>query len=303
MIWPTRDAQRQQISTALTAHAANCRPLPGVADPRARDTLALQIVASLRREDYYGHVQARAVSPRRADPHDPLFNPEKAVALHLAQGNSDEAAWLIFLMTHFAKPTDTGWLRLRDVYGKLGIGIWDWASVSGNPASFDTWLAANWTAIRGKFGNHRKYESLRPGSRRSTGSVVNEYVQMIGGQGHQAFFRNLLAAGQNDRFDAVYRAVSVQSFGRLAKFDYLMLLSRFGIVAMQPLSAYLEGATGPSRGARLLFTGSTASATSVRSVQQMLDELDADLNVGMAVLEDALCNWQKQPLKFVHFKG
>jgi len=35
----------------------------------------------------------------------------------------------------------------------------------------------------------------------------------------------------------------------------------------------------------------------------MLDELDEDLVIGMEVLEDALCNWQKSPLKFEHFKG
>jgi hypothetical protein len=303
VIWPTRDAQRQKVSADLVAHAANTRPLPGILDPRARDTLALQIVASVRREDYYRLIQARPISPRRADPHDALFNPERAVALHVANGNLDEAAWLVFLMTHFAKPADTGWLRLRDVYGLLGNGVWDWPSVTGNPASFDAWLTANWTAIRGKFGNHRKYESLRPGSNRPTGFVVSEYVRMIGAQGHQAFFQNVLANGPNDRFGAMYGAVNLPSFGRLAKFDYLMLLSRYGIVPMQPLSAYLEGATGPSRGANLLFTGLAGSNTSSTQLQQMLDDLDNNLHVGMAVLEDALCNWQKQPLHFVHFRG
>lgn len=303
MIWPKRVAQLQHIGATLTAHSANRRSLPGIADVRARDTLALQLVASLRREDYYRLIQEREVSPRRADPHDPYFNPEKAVVFHLSSGNFDEAIWLVFLMTHFAKPADTGWLRLRDVYGKLGAGIWNWPSVSRNPADFDNWLAASWTDIRGKFGNHRKYESLRPLSSRYTGLVVSEYVRMVGGQGHQAFLQNLLAAAPNDRFDALFHALNVRSFGRLAKFDYLMLLARYGVVSMQPLSAYLEGATGPSRGAKLLFTGSPLSATTCSQLQQMLDDLDADLNVGMAVLEDALCNWQKQPLQFVHFTG
>jgi len=35
----------------------------------------------------------------------------------------------------------------------------------------------------------------------------------------------------------------------------------------------------------------------------MLDELDVDLRVTMKVIEDALCNWQKSPTRFVHFKG
>lgn len=303
MTWPTRNAQRQQFRARLLAHSAQTRPLPGVQDPGALDTLVLQLIASVRREDYYRLVQLRPISPRRADPHDALFNPERAVGLHVANGNFDEAAWLVFLMTHFAKPADSGWLRLQDVYGMLGNGLWDWPSVSGNPAAFDAWLAANWTSIRGKFGNHRKYESLRPGSARYTGNVVREYVRLIGAHGHQAFLQGVLAHGPNDQFDAMYNSLNIPSFGRLAKFDYLMLLARYGILAMQPLSAYLQGATGPSRGARLLFNGVANTNTAPAQLQQMLDDLDGDVQVGMAVLEDALCNWQKSPLKFIHFTG
>jgi hypothetical protein len=303
MTWPTRNAQRQQFRARLLAHSVQTLPLPGVQDPRALDALVLQLIASVRREDYYRLVQLRPISPRRADPHDALFNPERAVALHVANGNFDEAAWLVFLMTHFAKPADSGWLRLQDVYGMLGNGLWDWPSVSGNPAAFDAWLAANWTSIRGKFGNHRKYESLRPGSARYTGNVVREYVRLIGAHGHQAFLQGVLAHGPNDQFDAMYNSLNIPSFGRLAKFDYLMLLARYGILAMQPLSAYLQGATGPSRGARLLFNGVANANTAPAQLQQMLDDLDGDVQVGMAVLEDALCNWQKSPLKFIHFTG
>ena len=93
------------------------------------------------------------------------------------------------------------------------------------------------------------------------------------------------------------------SFGRLAKFDYLMMLSRYGIAGIVPISAFLDGATGPRSGACLLFEGTAGCGASATSLQRMLDDLDADLGVGMAVLEDSLCNWQKQPLRFVHFKG
>ena len=89
-------------------------------------------------------LRTRPIHPRRADPNDPGFDAERAVAYHVQNGDVDEAAWLVFLMTHFARPVDTGWLRLRDVYGRLGQGRWDWATVSGNPAAFNAWLAANW---------------------------------------------------------------------------------------------------------------------------------------------------------------
>jgi hypothetical protein len=39
-------------------------------------------------------------------------------------------------------------------------------TVSANPAAFTSWLATNWRKVGGKFGNHRKYESLRNDSDR-----------------------------------------------------------------------------------------------------------------------------------------
>ena len=52
-------------------------------------------------------------------------------------------------------------------------------------------------------------------------------------------------------------------------------------------------------GARLLFGGNN----SLVSLNNWLVELGAELNVGMQVLEDALCNWQKSPDKFRRFRG
>lgn len=303
MRWPKRESLRCQIAKTLADHSSRVRALPGISDPRAVDTLATQILASLRREDYYRIVQAKPVSSKRADPNDKAFDAERAVAYHVRQGNVDEAAWLLFLMTYFARPGDTRWLRLRDVYGELGCGVWDWRRVSANPGAFAQWLSSNWQRIRGKFGNHRKYETLRPDSARNMAIVVSDYVQWIGNRGHTAFLADKIARGSNDLFDLLYREMAVTSFGRLAKFDYLMLLARYGIANVEPSSAYLESATGPRAGALLLFTGSRKKRVPAATLQRMVDDLDAGLQVGMAVLEDALCNWQKEPLTFVHFRG
>jgi hypothetical protein len=89
----------------------------------------------------------------------------------------------------------------------------------------------------------------------------------------------------------------------LAKFDYLSLIGRYGLAPIAAGSAYLDGATGPGRGARLLVDGNPTSRTSNSALQTALDALDQRLNVGMGVMEDALCNWQKSPGRFVHYRG
>jgi hypothetical protein len=38
-------------------------------------------------------------------------------------------------------------------------------------------------------------------------------------------------------------------------------------------------------------------------LEDWLLELDATLGVGMQVMEDSLCNWQKSPIRFKHFRG
>ncbi|WEA26922.1 hypothetical protein [Rhizobium binxianense] len=306
MKWPSRDRERQRLVAAMKEHAARIRPLPGVADENAIETLAMQFVASLRREDYYAAVQQKKLSADRADPNSAHFEAERAVAYHLQNGDVEEAGWLVFLMTHFARPADTGWLRLKDVYGKLGQGVWTWKKVSANLTAFSDWVYANSDAIRGKFGNHRKYESLEEGTKRELSKVVQSYIDLVGNS-HRTFFSQAVRDAGNDPsviFDHLYgRMSAVVSFGRLAKFDYLALIGRYNIAPISAGSAYLSGATGPASGARLLFLGDPDGVASAKQLQLLLDELDHSLSVGMVVMEDALCNWQKSPTEFIHFRG
>lgn len=304
-MWPSRDAERQRIVVELNA-AKVPLGLNGLRDAATVEALALQFVASLRREDYYRHVQAKPISPERADPNNASFDAERAVAFHMQQGNIDEAGWLIFLMTFFARRPDTQWRRLQDVYGRLGVGIWSWTTVTADPSAFYKWLTANWRDIRGAFGNHRKYESLQPTANRSLIRAVAEYLEWIGPGGHDRFFANAVhATGNNPHaiFDYLYRELKIISFGRLAKFDYLSLIGRYGLAPIAAGSAYLKGATGPGRGARLLFDDNPKSPTSYKILQKKLNDLDVRLGVGMEVLEDSLCNWQKSPRNFIHYKG
>lgn len=304
-MWPSRNADHQRLVRELNA-AIGPLGMSGLPNAATVDTLALQFIASLRREDYYRHVQAKPILAYRADPNHPSFDAERAVAYHVQQGNIDEAGWLIFLMTHFARRPDTGWLRLQDVYGRLGAGLWDWQTVTADPQAFYDWISANWSSVRGAFGNHRKYESMRPTANRSLMRAVADYLEWIGPAGHKVFFaRSVRVAGNSPHtiFDHLFRDLKIASFGRLAKFDYLTLIARYGIVPMAPGSAYLDGATGPSRGAKLLFDGNPTSTTSSRVLQDKLNTLGARLNIGMEVMEDALCNWQKSPQRFIHYKG
>ncbi|MGX7875923.1 alpha-glutamyl/putrescinyl thymine pyrophosphorylase clade 3 protein [Mesorhizobium sp. ORM6] len=80
------------------------------------------------------------------------------------------------------------------------------------------------------------------------------------------------------------------------------MIAKVGLAAIRPPTAYLAAATGPKRGARLLFGGAHDSNISPRELEGRLVELDGVLHLGQQVLEDALCNWQKSPTIFVPFR-
>ncbi len=307
MKWPLRQSQRRAIINALNSIAQGAPPLLGLGGAAERRALSMQIVASLRRDDYFRIIQERGpISSSRADPSDPAFEAELGVVYYLQTNQVDEAAWLIFLMVYLAKP-EAGWQRLQGIYGKLGAGLWNWAAVSENPAAFDQWLATNWTQIPGQFGNHRKYQSLDPAANYSMGPVVVHYVSWVQqGGGHEKHFAAIVRGAGNDPhtiFDAFFNVLPLRGFGRLGRFDWAAMLARYKLIPAEAGKAYFEGATGPAAGARLLFLGSRTAKASNKQLQGLMDELDSNLHVGMQVLEDAICNWQKSPQKFVHFKG
>jgi hypothetical protein len=306
-VWPTRQALADQLDANLQAFSTNQCSLPGIADPVARTTLVKQMIASLRRLDYSRIIINRDISPDRADPQSQLFDPERAAVLHFRAGRLDEAFWLVFLITHFGKSLKHGWRMLRDVYSGLDACAWTWARVSANPAAFRAWLLANQGQIGGGFGSHRKRESVRADLPGGTAAVVESYVAWVGSaHSHAALIARLTQAGGNSLesiFDHCYNSMAVTRFGRLGKFDYLCLLGRLGFANVLPGSAYLVGATGPLAGARLLFGGRTDARLRATTLEDRLHNLDAVLHVGMQVMEDSLCNWQKSPKHFVHFRG
>ena len=309
MTWPTHEARRLAIKNQLATHSQNVEALPGIGTVATLETLSLQIIASLRREEYFRIIQQRGpVLAYRANPNDARFEAELGAVYNLQAGDIDEASWLIFLMTAFGKPANTGWERLRDVYGMLGAGTLDWQSVSAQPNLAETWLAANWQSVGGGPGSHRKYESMRPNTQRPIGAALTQYVNWINdGGGHANKFASLVQAAGNSPeaiFDHFYNELPCRGFARLGKFDWVSMLARYGLVTATPGTAYLRGATGPLRGASLLFRDNVdAPNSAIDGLQDKLTRLDADLNVGMSVLEDSLCNWQKNPTNFVHFKG
>jgi hypothetical protein len=303
-----------RLAAGLDAYEAAKGPLPGLTGAR-RATLIGQLADSSRVSLYVEHLRTSSLSGQAADPSDVgWFNPIKAAIIRHREGETDEAFWLIFLLTHFGRHRRARWRYVREVYGACGAGEpWTWERVSADVTGFRDWLDAHQSDLAdpsrpGGFGNHRKYESLSGWTAAGTGSVVASYVAWVGDPPeHRTRFGAALAAASSDpgaAFDLLYRSMAaVHRFGRLARFDYLTMTGRIGLAGIQARQAYLAGSTGPLRGARLLFQPTGGANLPVSALEARAAVLCAHLDTGFGVLEDALCNWQKSPTEFRRYRG
>jgi hypothetical protein len=305
-----RDRRRaERLNAALDAYAATRRPLAGIVAPGTREVFVRQLIDSLHRVEYPRRLLQRPMSARRTDPSDAeFFDPIRGAVYHAAQGDHDEACWLVFLFVTYGKGKRTGWRLIRDVYGRLGQGgRWDWPTASADPAGMSQWIVAHAEALwpggtPRPFGAHRQHERVVP-----SGQTIETYLRWIGAAGHRAKFDAAATASggiHRRTFDILYHEMEVvHRYGRLAKFDYLAMLGKLNLAAVEPGSTYMTGATGPVSGARLLFAGDPNADLRAGWLDEQLADLDQSLQVGMQALEDALCNWQKSPRIFKPFRG
>lgn len=300
-----------ELSNRLADYEHACGVLPGLAPNGRRDTLIAQMISSLRRIDYIRNIHLRPISADRFNPQSRLFDPIKAAAYIGRRVNADEAVWMTFIGTHFGKHRTDEWRLAANVMSSFGQGpSWTAAQFGANKPSFQAMLVRNEALLQdprrsGRYSNHRQYQSKQPDHIFRTFDTFHAWLFSIGD------FQSLLQhvhrnCGQEPTagFDFMYRMLNaVSGFGRLGKFDFLTMLSKLGLAPIEAGSVYLVGATGPLAGARLLFHGDLAYPITPSRLEPKVDALDEFLLVGKQVIEDSLCNWQKNPDSYEYFRG
>jgi hypothetical protein len=303
----------QEISNKLIAFDSGVCRLPGISNPQAHNCLVVQMVDSIRRVKYVEVIRDKSLSDIYTNPHDVYYDPIKAASWLRQQGNLNEAFWQVFLATHFGKNKKSGWTLAKEIYKGEGPNLlWTWNNVSSNFLNFRQWLVENQDRIKrlGSFGNHRKYQSLDAHSNTGTGMAIGSYVDWVGSDhDHDVLIQDgMMQVGDDPKvlFNFLYNSMNqVVSFGRTARFDYLTMIGKLRLTPIIPDSTYMQQATGPKKGARLLFGGSVSANIGEARLSELLEILDEQMELffGMQILEDALCNWQKSPERYVYFGG
>ena len=98
-----------------------------------------------------------------------------------------------------------------------------------------------------------------------------------------------------EAFDALFRSFEpVLGFGRTGRHDFLRLLGLLGLANLRPGRCYLKGASGPLRGAALMFLGREPDGESIDRLEARCRGLANCLGVEIQVVEETLCEWQKR---------
>lgn len=284
--------------------------LPGLETVDHKFVLVAQMIDSIRRIEYLRVKSERARSIGLCVPYSGSFDPLSGAAFLYKAGKLDDAFWLVYLATHFGKHKVDRWNLTEDIYGQFGQGsIWDWAAASKDPEAISKWLKAMYPKVTSagrsrRFGNHRKFETLKPGQK-GTGYALMTYIRWVlkYGSHRELIHETHKRVGQNPKevYAYLYKDLGkhVAKLGRLGKFDFLCNLSNLAIAPILPDRAYISGATGPKAGAKLLFGRNLRT----RILDDLCGKLAEHLDVSPQVIEDALCNWQKNPTKYQHFRG
>lgn len=280
---------------------------PGLASVSAREVLVIHLIESLRRNRYLEMISTRDHSGRALGYDPTLFDPQIGAVVRLREGAVDDAFWLVFLSVHFGRHRRWRWALACNFYNRLGQGgLWDWRTVRDDVPAVRAWLDLHHEDLKrggAGFGNHRKYESLTGVGPNGTGETIESYVSWVG-ESHSDRFDLRDADGESLDFATIFKSMdAVNRFGRTARFDYLSTLGKLGLADLVPDCAHLQNATGPLSGARLLMTGSRSAKTAPADLERLLQPVQELLGVPFDVLEDALCNWQKSPTKFIAFRG
>lgn len=292
---------------------ANTVPLPGLQSMQHTDCLVEQIVDSIRRVKYVSTIAQKNNDAIYADANSIFFDPLKAALYFFSIGDINEAFWLIFLATHFGRSSRSKWTLVREVYkGQGKNNFWTWKKTTTNFPAFQTWLQSNNARIRalGTFSNHRKYTSLDAYKPVGTGTAIGSYIEWVGVHNdHMTMLLPIVNSANGDHFkafDLLYKSMTkVISFGRIGRFDFLTMLGKMKFLDIEPGIPYMKGATGPLLGAKLLFGGQKTAKISPADADQIVVQLGKHIGgyFIMQVLEDAICNWQKNPDRYIYFNG
>lgn len=267
-------------------------------DANTLNTLARQTNDSIRRIDIYRSYRERAIHAvnKGLD-----FN-HTSIPFVLAQRSDlsqNNRLWILYLATYFGKSNQSGWELFNRATFDEKKSIMLFHDIQKDLSYYFKYLASFDFFDRCSYSNHRKFTAKRLTGEKGVFESMEYFVKNI----NQYSFEHKID------FHSIYKAAQkVPNFGRLAAFDFASSLVKCGFDVAEPESMYVENSTGPLNAIGLLLRLTNSDSSSKAKFQLCSDLMkwfQKNSNIFMVgqVLEDAVCNWQKNPSTYIWYKG
>lgn len=260
--------------------------------------LALQTNDSIRRIAIYEKYKERAL--KAAEENQEFI--DTSIPFVLAQRpdlNLKNRLWVLYIATYFGKSNKSKWeLFNRATFDENGtIILYD--EIKEDINKYFAYLSSFEFFDKCDYSNHRKFTPKRLEGHKG---VFNSMTYLVNNM-------DQFAIEEKMDFHSMYKlAQKIPNFGRLAAFDFSCSLVKCGLNVEQPLSMYAEHSTGPMDAIGLILR-LTKNNTSPDAKKKLCTDLmnwfveKASIFMIGQVLEDAICNWQKNTSAYTKYIG
>ena len=279
---------RQAISDLLNA----------TIDAKTLNTLARQTNDSIRRIELYKSYRERAIHAvnKGLD-----FN-HTSIPFVLAQRSDlsqNNRLWILYLATYFGKSNQSGWELFKRATFDRKKSIMLFQDIQKDRDEYFRCLASFDFFDGCSYSNHRKFTAKRLTGEKGVFESMEYFVKNI----------NQYSFGYRIDFHSIYKgAQKIPNFGRLGAFDFASSLVKCGFDVAEPESMYGENSTGPLNAIGLLLrltNGDSSQKAKLQLCSDLMEWFQKNSNIFMVgqVLEDAVCNWQKNPSTYIWYRG
>ncbi|MDL5514605.1 hypothetical protein QSE00_22525 [Arenibacter sp. M-2] len=267
-------------------------------DGNTLSILAKQTYDSIRRIEIYKSYKLRAANAVKENK-DFIHTSNPFVLAQRLDLNLHNRLWVLYLATYFGKSNRSKWtLFNRATFDhKNSIILFDEIKLDINKyfkylSDFDFFEGS-------AYSNHRKYTAKNLNGDKGVFKSMEYFANNI-----EQYHSN-----KQMKFHELYLlSQKIPNFGRLASFDFSSSLVKCGFNVKEPESMYADHSTGPLQaiGLILRLTNNDTSANSKKKLSSDLVKWfskSSDIFMIGQVLEDAICNWQKDTRKYIRYTG
>jgi hypothetical protein len=207
--------------------------------------------------------------------------------------------WIIYLATYFGKSNKSHWELFNRACFRQDQSLIKFEKIEEDLDDYFNYLLSFEFFEGCSYSNHRKYIAKKfmgdKGLFRSIEYLVN-HIHSYSSDNEMKFHEMYLLSQK------------IPNFGRLGGFDFTSALVKCRLNVKEPKSMYANHSSGPLQGLKLLLKLTKNNISKASQVQLSLDLMDwffdnSKIFMVGQVLEDAICNWQKNTVKYIRYTG